>query len=81
MKQGNEVIHNISFEAKKGSMTALVGTSGSGKSTIAGMAASFLNPQSGKITIDGIDLSKVKLSCYRKKLGVVLQDDFYLREP
>ena len=57
-------------------MTALVGTSGSGKSTIAGMAASFLNPKSGKITIDGIDLSKVKLSSYRKKLGVVLQDDF-----
>ena len=75
-KEGNEVIHNINFEAKKGSMTALVGTSGSGKSTIAGLAASFLNPQSGKITIDGIDLSKVKLSSYRKKLGVVLQDDF-----
>ena len=75
-EQGNEVIHNINFQAKKGSMTALVGTSGSGKSTIAGMAASFLNPQSGKITIDGIDLSKIKLSSYRKKLGVVLQDDF-----
>ena len=75
-EEGNEVIHNITFQAKKGSMTALVGTSGSGKSTIAGMAASFLNPQSGKITIDGIDLSKVKLSSYRKKLGVVLQDDF-----
>ena len=75
-EEGTEVIHNITFQAKKGSMTALVGTSGSGKSTIAGMAASFLNPQSGKITIDGIDLSKVKLSSYRKKLGVVLQDDF-----
>ena len=75
-EEGNEVIHNITFQAKKGSMTALVGTSGSGKSTIAGMAASFLNPQSGKITIDGIDLSKVKFSSYRKKLGVVLQDDF-----
>lgn len=75
-EEGNEVIHNITFQAKKGSMTALVGTSGSGKSTIAGMAASFLNPQSGKITIDGINLSKVKLSSYRKKLGVVLQDDF-----
>ena len=75
-EEGNEVIHNISFHAKKGSMTALVGTSGSGKSTIAGLAASFLNPKSGKITIDGIDLSTVKLSSYRKKLGVVLQDDF-----
>ena len=75
-EKGKEVIHDITFQAKKGSMTALVGTSGSGKTTIAGMAASFLNPQSGKITIDGIDLSTVKLSSYRKKLGVVLQDDF-----
>ena len=74
--EDSEVIHNISFEAKKGSMTALVGTSGSGKSTIAGLTASFLNPNSGKITVDGIDLSKIKLSSYRKKLGVVLQDDF-----
>ena len=74
--ENSEVIHNISFEAKKGSMTALVGTSGSGKSTIAGLTASFLNPNSGKITVDGIDLSKIKLSSYRKKLGVVLQDDF-----
>ena len=73
-EEGNEVIHNISFHAKKGSMTALVGTSGSGKSTIAGLAASFLNPKSGKITIDGIDLSTVKLSSYRKKLGVVLSN-------
>ena len=74
--EDSEVIKNISFKAKKGSVTALVGTSGSGKSTIAGLAASFLNPNSGNITIDGIDLSKVKLSSYRKKLGVVLQDDF-----
>jgi len=74
--EDSEVIHNISFESKKGSMTALVGTSGSGKSTIAGLTASFLNPNSGKITVDGIDLSKIKLSSYRKKLGVVLQDDF-----
>jgi subfamily B ATP-binding cassette protein MsbA len=75
-EKDTEVIHHISFKAEKGSMTALVGTSGSGKSTIAGLAASFLNPQSGKITIDGIDLSTVKLSSYRKRLGVVLQDDF-----
>ena len=74
--EDSEVIKNISFKAKKGSVTALVGTSGSGKSTIAGLAASFLNPNSGNITVDGIDLSKVKLSSYRKKLGVVLQDDF-----
>jgi ABC-type multidrug transport system fused ATPase/permease subunit len=54
----------------------LVGTSGSGKTTIAGLAASFLNPESGTITIDGIDIAKVSLDSYRSQLGVVLQDDF-----
>lgn len=71
-----EVLHNISFSAPSGSVTALVGSSGSGKSTIAGLVATFLNPSSGTITIDGQDLSKVSLSSYRKHLGVVLQDDF-----
>ncbi len=71
-----EVLHGISFTAKPGSVTALVGSSGSGKSTIAGLVATFLNPSSGKITIDGKDLSKVSLSSYRNHLGVVLQDDF-----
>jgi len=74
--KGKEVLHNINFSAPKGSVTALVGSSGSGKSTIAGLAASFLNPSSGLITIDGKDLSKINLSSYRKYLGVVLQDDF-----
>lgn len=71
-----EVIHNISFTAPAGSVTALVGSSGSGKSTIAGLVATFLNPNSGIITVDGQDLSKVSLSSYRQHLGVVLQDDF-----
>lgn len=71
-----EVLHNISFSAKSGEVIALVGSSGSGKTTIAGLAASFLNPKSGKITIDGSDLSKVNLSSFRQNLGVVLQDDF-----
>jgi subfamily B ATP-binding cassette protein MsbA len=71
-----EVLHGISFTAKPGSVTALVGSSGSGKSTIAGLVATFLNPTAGKITIDGKDLSKVSLSSYRNHLGVVLQDDF-----
>ncbi len=75
-KEGEEVLHNISFKAPKGSVTALIGTSGSGKSTIAGLASSFLSPSSGTITIDGKDLAKVNLSSYRKHLGVVLQDDF-----
>ncbi|MBK6525464.1 MAG: ABC transporter ATP-binding protein [Crocinitomicaceae bacterium] len=75
-EQGKEVLHEVSFDAPLGSVTALVGTSGSGKSTIAGLAATFLQPQSGMITIDGQDLSKVNLSSYRQFLGVVLQDDF-----
>lgn len=75
-EEGKEVLHGISFDAPAGSVTALVGTSGSGKSTIAGLAATFLQPQSGLITIDGVDLSTVNLSSYRQFLGVVLQDDF-----
>jgi subfamily B ATP-binding cassette protein MsbA len=71
-----EVLHNISFEAPKGSVTALVGSSGSGKSTIAGLATAFLNPNSGQVLIDGVDLSKVNLKSFRSQLGVVLQDDF-----
>ncbi len=74
--EGKEVLKNVSFSAPAGSVIALVGTSGSGKSTIAGLAASFLTQQSGKITIDGHDLSKVSLDSYRSQLGVVLQDDF-----
>ena len=71
-----EVLHHISFEAPSGSVTALVGSSGSGKSTIAGLAATFLNPNDGVVSLDGIDLSKVNLNSFRKHLGVVLQDDF-----
>ncbi len=75
-EESKEVLHNISFEAKAGSVTALVGSSGSGKSTIASLAATFLNPAEGIVSLDGTDLSKVNLSSYRQHLGVVLQDDF-----
>ena len=75
-EESKEVLHNISFEAPSGSVTALVGSSGSGKSTIAGLAATFLNPVDGKVTLDSTDLATVNLSSFRSKLGVVLQDDF-----
>ena len=75
-EKGKQVIHDVSFEAPAGSVIALVGSSGSGKSTIAGLSATFLNPNSGMITIDGVDLSTVQLSSFRKHLGVVLQDEF-----
>ncbi|WP_073129782.1 ABC transporter ATP-binding protein [Chryseolinea serpens] len=73
---GKPVLNDISFHAPAGSVTALVGTSGSGKTTIAGLAASFISPDSGTITVDGLDLSRVSLNSYRSQLGVVLQDDF-----
>ena len=75
-EKGKEVVHNVSFKANKGSVTALVGSSGSGKSTLASLVASFVNPDSGIITIDGNDISKVSLTSFRSQLGVVLQDDF-----
>ncbi|MEQ9466403.1 MAG: ABC transporter ATP-binding protein [Ekhidna sp.] len=75
-EENKDVLHDINFKAPPGSVTALVGSSGSGKSTTASLAATFLTPQSGLITIDGQDLSKVNLESYRKHLGVVLQDDF-----
>ncbi|MGB5360845.1 MAG: ABC transporter ATP-binding protein [Eudoraea sp.] len=75
-EEEKEVLHDISFSVNAGTVVALVGSSGSGKSTIAGLAASFLTQQSGTITVDGQDLSKVDLNSFRKHLGVVLQDDF-----
>ena len=75
-EKGKEVIHNVSFEVKAGTTVALVGSSGSGKSTIAGLSATFLNPQKGVVSVDGQDLSRVKLASFRKHLGVVLQDEF-----
>lgn len=75
-EEGKDVLNDITFKAPPGSVTALVGSSGSGKSTTASLSASFLTPKKGLITIDGHDISKVNLSSYRKNLGVVLQDDF-----
>lgn len=75
-EEEKNVIKEVSFEAQPGSVTALVGTSGSGKSTIAGLVASFISPQSGRILVDDVDLSTMTLSSYRNQLGVVLQDDF-----
>ena len=71
-----DVLHSVSFTANKGSVIALVGSSGSGKSTIAGLASGFLAPNEGTVSIDGQDLSKINLRSFRKHLGVVLQDDF-----
>lgn len=73
---GEEVLSDISFEALPGSVTALVGSSGAGKSTIASLISTLILPKSGTIYIDGMDLAKITLESYRSQLGMVLQDDF-----
>ena len=70
------VLKDVSFEARPGTVTALVGSSGSGKSTIIGLVAGFYRPGSGRILLDGIDLARVRLDAYRASLGVVLQESF-----
>lgn len=70
------VLHGISFEARPGSVTALVGSSGSGKSTIISLVCAFHKPDQGQVSVDGVDLSTVRLDSYRAQLGVVLQESF-----
>ncbi len=70
------VLHGISFTAHPGTVTALVGSSGSGKSTIISLICAFHAPTSGRILIDGADIAKVALDSYRGQLGVVLQESF-----
>jgi subfamily B ATP-binding cassette protein MsbA len=70
------VLHGISFDSQPGTVTALVGSSGSGKSTIISLVCAFHKPDSGKVMVDGIDLSTVRLDNYRSQLGVVLQESF-----
>jgi subfamily B ATP-binding cassette protein MsbA len=75
-QEDKPVLHEVSFEAQPGTATALVGSSGSGKSTIIGLITAFHTPNQGRVLVDGYDLSRVQLSSYRLQLGVVLQDSF-----
>ncbi len=70
------VLFDVSFRSEPGTVTALVGSSGSGKSTIISLVAAFHVPGEGRVTVDGVDLSTVRLDTYRTQLGVVLQDTF-----
>jgi ABC-type multidrug transport system fused ATPase/permease subunit len=70
------VLRDVSFHAAPGTVTALVGSSGSGKSTTIGLIAAFHTPTEGRILVDGVDLSTVRLDSYRTQLGVVLQESF-----
>jgi ABC-type multidrug transport system fused ATPase/permease subunit len=69
-------LHGISFQSTPGTVTALVGSSGSGKSTIISLVCAFHTPDEGKVLVDGLDLSTVRLDSYRAQLGVVLQESF-----
>jgi len=73
---GVPVLKGVSFTAPAGTTTALVGSSGSGKSTIIGLVTAFYRPQTGRVTIDGRDLAGIRLRDYRAHLGVVLQENF-----
>ncbi len=73
---GKPVLHEVSFEAAPDTVTALVGSSGSGKSTTIGLVSSFHAPREGRVLVDGVDLSTVRLDSYRAQLGVVLQESF-----
>jgi len=75
-EQQKTVLHDVSFRAWPGSVTALVGSSGSGKSTIIGLIAAFHKPNQGTVLVDGVDLATVRLESYRTQLGMVLQDSF-----
>src|SRR5215470_14667281 len=71
-----EVLHDVSFVAEPGTVTALVGSSGSGKPTTIGLITAFHVPTQGEVLVDGVDLSTVRLDSYRTRLGVVLQESF-----
>ena len=75
-EENKPVLQHVSFVSSPGTMTALVGSSGSGKSTTIGLIAAFYVPNSGRVTIDGVDLSTAVLSSYRTQIGVVLQETF-----
>jgi subfamily B ATP-binding cassette protein MsbA len=73
---GMPVLRDVSFTAPAGSTTALVGSSGSGKSTMIGLIMAFNRPTSGRVLVDGRDLATLRLRDYRAHLGVVMQDNF-----
>src|SRR6476661_6962565 len=70
------VLHDVDFLAEPGTVTALVGSSGSGKSTIIGLISAFYVPTQGRVLVDGVDISTARLDSYRTRLGVVLQESF-----
>lgn len=75
-EQGKTVLENISFDVKPGESVALVGPTGAGKSTVVSLLSRFYDLDSGKITIDGKDISQATLHSLRSQMGIMLQDSF-----
>ena len=75
-REGEPVLQDVSLRAAPGTVTALVGPSGAGKSTLIGLVCAFHAPVSGRVHVDGVDLSSVRLDSHRRQLGVVLQESF-----
>ncbi len=73
---GKEILHDVSFSVKPGESVALVGPTGAGKSTIVNLVSRFYNVDSGRVLIDGVDISKVTLKSLRSQMGIMLQDSF-----
>jgi subfamily B ATP-binding cassette protein MsbA len=73
---GTPVLKDVTFKAKAGTTTALVGSSGSGKSTLISLVMAFNRPTQGRVLVDSRDLTELRLTEYRRHLGVVLQDNF-----
>ena len=75
-EDGVQILNNVNFTAKPGDTYAIVGPTGAGKSTIVNLISRFYNVDSGTITIDGTDISRVTLSSLRKQMGIMMQDSF-----
>lgn len=73
---GIEILHDVSFEAKQGETIAIVGPTGAGKTTIVNLLSRFYNVDSGRVLIDGVDVSQVTLHSLRTQMGVMMQDSF-----
>ncbi|MFM7134410.1 MAG: ABC transporter ATP-binding protein, partial [Planctomycetota bacterium] len=73
---GRTVLEGVSFTARAGSMVALVGHSGAGKTTLSNLVARFHDPSEGRVLLDGVDLRDIELASYRRLLGIVEQDVF-----
>lgn len=75
-EEGQHVLENVSFTVQPGESVALVGPTGAGKSTIVNLISRFYNVNSGRVLIDGNDISKVTLHSLRSQMGIMLQDSF-----